>query len=108
MFKGKKSFYIIANCNLSNRRLQRDVESVIQCTKRDNVIYETILQTEASLWQTFVVHVHALSRSRRIGCVAFIQSRWTLEGVSSPASVVRSIHVTAFRSQAAYNNNAGQ
>lgn len=68
------------------------------------MISETILQTEAPLSCMSML----FSRSRRIGCVAFIQSRWTLEGVSSPASVVRSIHVAAFSSQAAYDNNAGQ
>ncbi len=68
------------------------------------MISETILQTGAPLSCMSML----FSRSRRIGCVAFIQSRWTLEGVSSPASVVRSIHVVAFSSQAAYDNNAGQ
>lgn len=46
-----------------------------------------------------------LSRSYRTGCMALRHSRRTLDGVSSPARVVRSIHVTAFSSQAAYRTN---
>lgn len=40
------------------------------------------------------------SWSYRIGWMAFKQSRWTLDGVSSPDRVVRSMHVTAFSSHA--------
>src|SRR5256885_15202329 len=43
----------------------------------------------------------ASSRSRRMGCFALAHRRSTLVGVSSPCSVVKSMHVIARSSQAA-------
>lgn len=95
-------FKLILYCKLQFERQKINVESSAPTTGIMMwEIHAKILQTEAPLSCMSML----FSRSWRIGCVAFIQSRWTLEGVSSPARVVRSMHVTAFSNQAAYNRS---
>lgn len=48
-----------------------------------------------------------LSRSYLTGWMAFTHRRWTLDGVSSPASVVKSMKEAAFNSQAVCMVNTG-